>query len=153
MPFWPRRRSSSSFPAISCTRRRPDRAGRCFLSEQFARLAERQIPVYWASGGVDPPEVWPGVIPLPDNVHLTARGRIAEVVHQRDGAPLARLLLAGRDGNRMMRAGDFHPDPAGLYCVAALHGTVETSALATPGIDYWALGGRHDRSTLFSAPK
>ena len=37
--------------------------GPLFLCEQFARLAQRQIPVYWASGGVDPPEVWPAVIP------------------------------------------------------------------------------------------
>jgi len=29
---------------------------------------------------------------------------------------------------------------------------VETAALALAGIDYWALGGRHDRSTLCSSP-
>ena len=48
--------------------------GPLFLSEQFARLAQRQIPVYWATGGIDPPEVWPGVIPLPEQVHLSVRG-------------------------------------------------------------------------------
>jgi DNA repair exonuclease SbcCD nuclease subunit len=127
--------------------------GPLFLAEQFARLAQRQIPVYWASGGVDPPEVWPTAIPLPENVHLSARGRVAELIHQRDGAPLARVLLHGRDGNRLVRAGDFTPDPAGLYTIAVVHGTVETAALGLPGIDYWALGGRHDRSTLFSTPR
>ncbi|MGO8689804.1 MAG: metallophosphoesterase family protein [Thermoguttaceae bacterium] len=127
--------------------------GPLFLAEQFARLAQRQIPVYWASGGVDPPELWPTAIPLPENVHLAARGRVAELIHPRDGAPLARVLLHGRDGNRLVRAGDFNPDPAGLYTIAAVHGTVETAALGLQGIDYWALGGRHDRSTLFSTPR
>ena len=127
--------------------------GPLFLAEQFARLAQRQIPVYWASGGVDPPEVWPTAIPLPENVHLAARGRVAELIHPRDGVPLARVLLHGRDGNRLVRAGDFNPDPAGLYTIAAVHGTVETAALGLQGIDYWALGGRHDRSTLFSTPR
>ena len=74
--------------------------GPLFLSEQFARLAQRQIPVYWATGGIDPPEIWPGVIPLPEQVHLSTRGRVTEFVHRRDGIPLARVLLAGRDGNR-----------------------------------------------------
>jgi DNA repair exonuclease SbcCD nuclease subunit len=128
--------------------------GPLFLSEQFARLAQRQIPIYWATGGVDPPEVWPGVIPLGEQVHLSARGRVTEFVHRRDGVPLARVLLAGRDGNRALRAGDFELSTidAGLYCLAAAHGTVETAALALSGIDYWALGGRHDRSTLCSSP-
>jgi DNA repair exonuclease SbcCD nuclease subunit len=127
--------------------------GPLFLSEQFARLAERRIPVYWAAGSVDPPEVWPAVIPLPDNVHLSARGRISELIHDRDGLPSVRLLLHGRDGNRTLRASDFTADPAGLYTIAVAHGTVETAALGLQGIDYWALGGRHDRSTLFSAPQ
>ena len=127
--------------------------GPLFLSEQFARLSQRHIPVYWASGQVDPPEIWPSFIRLSDDVHVASRGRIAELVHQRDGAPLARVLLHGRDGNRMVRAGDLHPDPSGLYCVAAVHGTVETAALSMPGIDYWALGGRHDRSTPSSGPQ
>ncbi len=127
--------------------------GPLFLCQQFARLAQRQIPVYWATGGVDPPEVWPPVIALPENVHLAVRGRVSELIHQRDAAPLARLLLHGRDGNRLVRASDFNPDPAGLYSIAVVHGTVETAALGSRGIDYWALGGRHDRSTLFSAPQ
>jgi DNA repair exonuclease SbcCD nuclease subunit len=126
--------------------------GPLLLSEQFARLAQRQIPVYWAAGAVDPPEVWPAFLPLPENVHVSPRGRVTQVVHQRDDMSVARVLLASRDGNRMFRAGDFAPDPAGLFCVAAVHGGIETAALGMNGIDYWALGGRHDRSTLCSAP-
>ena len=39
--------------------------GPLFLVEQFTRLAEREIPVYWAGGSVDPPEAWPAAITLP----------------------------------------------------------------------------------------
>src|SRR5262245_59140802 len=40
-----------------------------FLAEQFQRLAERDIQVYWAGGNVDPPESWPAALHLPSNVH------------------------------------------------------------------------------------
>ena len=107
--------------------------GPLFLAEQFARLAQRQIPVYWASGGVDPPELWPTAIPAagerPPCGPRPSGG--ADPPARRRAA--ARVLLHGRDGNRLVRAGDFRPDPAGLYTIAAVHGTVETAALGLRG--------------------
>ena len=41
-----------------------------FLIQQFERLADHSIAVYWAGGDVDPPESWPPSAPLPDNVHV-----------------------------------------------------------------------------------
>ena len=70
--------------------------GMMFLCEQFARLAEREIAVYWAGGTVDPPDQWPASIALPGNVHVFPRGRVDEFVHEHDGAPIARLLGTSR---------------------------------------------------------
>ena len=126
--------------------------GPLFLVEQFSRLAEREIAVYWAGGRVDPPEAWPSAIELPGNVRVFPRGRLAEIVHQREATPIARLIGTGRDRRRSIRASDFAPDPAGLFSIAVIHGSAEAAALQARGIHYWAMGGRHQRSTLFSSP-
>ena len=127
--------------------------GPLFLVEQFARLGEREIPVYWAGGTIDPPEAWPSAITLPENVHLFPRGRVQEFVHERDAAPLARLTGVGRDRQRKIRSSDFEADPGGLFSIAVVHGSAEAKALRDRQLHYWALGGRHDRSTLLTSPQ
>ena len=126
--------------------------GPLFLVEQFSRLAERGIAVYWAGGEVDSPEAWPSAFPLPQNVHLFPRGRTGQFVHAPDGTPLARLVGQGHDGPRPLRPERFEPDPAGLPTVAVANGNIEPAALPERGICYWALGGRQDRATLPRAP-
>ena len=134
--------------------------GPLFLAEQFGRLAERDVPVYWAGGSIDPPEAWPSAVTLPENVRLFPRGRIEDYVHRRDAAPVARLIGTSRGRRRGVRASEFdprrlrgrdhrpHDENAGLFSIAVVHGTAEAEALRDQGIDYWALGGRHDRATL-----
>jgi DNA repair protein SbcD/Mre11 len=121
--------------------------GPLFLVEQFARLAERDIGVYWAGGAVDSPEAWPTALRLPQNVHVFPLGRVEELTLERDAGSLARLAGVGRDRQRTFRPGDFTADPTGLYTIAVAHGDADLSALQARAIDYWALGGRHDRST------
>jgi DNA repair protein SbcD/Mre11 len=150
--------------------------GPLFLCKQFARLAERGIPVYWAGGKADPPDAWPDSIPLPENVHLFAAGEPDERPLERDGLPVARVVgvsVGGRpedgvalrptkrrgDGVALRptrqgkpRARDFRPDPAGLPTLAVFYGKTDPKSLAPRGIHYWALGGSHNRSTPVSSP-
>jgi DNA repair exonuclease SbcCD nuclease subunit len=133
----------------------PGRAGvrgPLFLAEQFARLAEQGIAVYWAGGEVDPPEAWPAAFPLGANVHVFPRGKVGELVHSRDDVPLVRLVGESRDGQRPFRPGQYQADPGGLATIAVVPGSVEAAAIAARGIHYWALGGRHDRATLLQSP-
>jgi hypothetical protein len=127
--------------------------GTLFLLERFRRLAERGIDVYWAGGIADPPDVWPAALALPQNVHVFPQGRVEQLTIQRDGEPLAQLAGTSRDGERPLRPADFAADPAGLYSIAVAHGEIDAAALPTHGIHYWALGGRHDRSTLLGGPQ
>ncbi len=126
--------------------------GPLFLAEQFERLAERGVVVYWAGGRVDPPDAWPPSVRLPDNVHVFPRGRPEECIHSRDGTPLVRLLGASRGRGEIIRTVDFDPDPGGLFSIAVTHGSAEPDALQSRGIEYWALGGRHERSTPLTTP-
>jgi DNA repair exonuclease SbcCD nuclease subunit len=126
--------------------------GPLFLVAQFERLAERGIEVYWAAGRADPTTNWPAFAPLPPSVHLFPSERLEHFLHQRDGTPVARLTGVSRPHGRV-RAKDFSPDPSGLFSIAAIYGKANPEALRPRGIDYWALGGGHARSTPFSSPQ
>jgi DNA repair protein SbcD/Mre11 len=131
------------------------------LVEQFERLAERGIAVYWAGGQCDPPEAWPAVYHLPDNVHVLPAGRPAEILHQREGEPIVRIVGASRvegglkptlrQQEEHLQPAFFNPDPTGLFTIALANGVAEAETLATRGIDYWALGGS-PRQTLCQTP-
>lgn len=127
--------------------------GPLFLAEQFQRLAERGVEVFWSGGRVDPPEAWPTSVRLPDNVHVFPSGRIERLTVQREGVPIASIVGASRQQGETVRFDDFSLSPDGLFTVAVLHGDVETEALRSRGIDYWALGGNHARKTLYNDPK
>jgi hypothetical protein len=133
----------------------PQKTGPCgplFLVEQFERLRQRGVKVYWAGGRVDSPSAWPASIRLPENVHVFPEGRPEAVVHRRGDEPLVRLVGSSRGGARGVRPIDFVPDPAGLVSIAVVHGKANPERLKVRGIDYWALGGSHRQATLFSSP-
>lgn len=121
--------------------------GPLFLLEQFERLAERNIAVYWAGGRVDPPEAWPPSISLPPSVHTFARGKPQSCVHRRGDTPLARLMGAARPPHGRVCPEEYDPREAGLYSIAMAHGRAPLAALRTSRVDYWAIGGRHTRRT------
>ncbi|MDA7977737.1 MAG: hypothetical protein MPJ50_03070 [Pirellulales bacterium] len=121
--------------------------GPVFLAEQFARLNEANIEVYWASGGVDFLGDWPARVALPENVHRFAVGNVEELILHRDGEPLVCLAGISRPAEQHVPTAEFRPDPAGLYTVAAVHGAGDVRALGSSRIHYWALGGRANPET------
>ncbi|MCE9547978.1 MAG: hypothetical protein K8T25_21100 [Planctomycetia bacterium] len=122
--------------------------GVCFLLSQFERLAARKIPVYWATGRVDSVEGWPMTGQMPGNVHLFPRGRAAEVLYQRDGHPLARLVGAGWRQRNKIQGQDFYVEPQDIFTIAVAHGAAEPDGLGSQGVDYWALGGEHEPRSI-----
>jgi DNA repair protein SbcD/Mre11 len=125
--------------------------GVLFLVEQFTRLRERNIPVYWAGSAADAPENWPVGVPLPDNVHVFPGDRVERFACARDAGPLACVI--GRSHGRQpgLFPAEFRSDPAGLFTVAVAHGDADPTALAHSDVDYWALGGRHAPDTPFAS--
>jgi hypothetical protein len=123
------------------------------LIEQFERLAEREIPVYWAGGAVDSPDRWPPGFALPSNVFTFSSARAEETfVRDRDGGPLARIVGWSLPGRGPIPAAKFQIDPSELFTIAVAHGTCDRAALSERGVDYWALGGEHQRQTPAASP-
>jgi len=127
--------------------------GPLFLAEQFERLAERGIQVFWAGGEVDPPEAWPASIRLPDTLHRFPADRAERFTYQRDGVSLASVVGVSRQSGQAIRPDDFTLSSDGLFTMAVLYGSVEADALRSRAIDYWALGGNHARTTPFAEPR
>ncbi len=126
--------------------------GPVFLREQFCRLAEAGISVYWVGGRADPPELWPSLLRLPENVRRFCRGRPEVHIHKQNDTPIARLVGASRQKGRKLRPRDFRQQPSDLPTIAIAYGRADAEQLHVEGIDYWALGGRHQRSSLRSQP-
>jgi hypothetical protein len=61
----------------------------------------------------------------------------------------ARVTILGRGGSvaPSVDVSEFESLTAG-YTVGLMHGRVDATDLSELGVDYWALGGRHNRSTL-----
>jgi DNA repair exonuclease SbcCD nuclease subunit len=132
-----------------------DRAGPraiVFLCEQFKRLADHGIAVYWAGGQVDPADVWPAVAALPANVHRFPAGRVGNFEHVRDGKIVARIQGISRSPGQAVDDSGFHRDAKGLFTVGVAHGTAASAGQEGDLVHYMALGGQHHRQTVDQSP-
>jgi DNA repair exonuclease SbcCD nuclease subunit len=92
------------------------------------------------------------VVPLPNHVHVFPKGQIKLISHRRGDMPVARLAGLSSSGSGMVEVGVFRTDPANIFTIAAAHGQADAASLAAhKQIDYWALGGEHDATTLFES--
>ncbi len=132
-----------------------DRAGPpaiVLLLDQFARLGDRGIPIYWAGGAVDVPDLWPRSVPLPDNVHVFPIGRVETLDLVRMGETLARVQgTSCRDGGEVQARG-FHRDAHGLFTIGVAYGTDDSPGHEGDRVHYMALGGRHQHQTVDEEP-
>ncbi len=132
-----------------------DRAGPpaiVLLLDQFARLGERGIPVYWAGGDVDPPDSWPPSVLLPENVHVFPVGRVETLDLVRAGETIARVQgTSCREGGNVEISG-FHRDAHGLFTIGVAHGTSDSAGHEGDRVHYMALGGRHQQQTVDEQP-
>ena len=88
---------------------------------------------------------------LPDAADREGSPIVAETKTGTVPGPLARMAGVSCDERRPGQPTDFQADPAGLYTIVVAHGQPDLAVLPTRGIHYWALGGRHDRSTPLCA--
>ncbi|MCC6491627.1 MAG: DNA repair exonuclease [Pirellulales bacterium] len=132
-----------------------DRAGPraiVFLSQQFKRLADHNILVYWAGGQVDPFDAWPVTAPLPATVQRFPVGRVGNFEHQRDGRTVARIQGISRSPGQSIDDSGFYRDAKGLFTVGVAHGSAASPGAEGDRVHYMALGGQHQRQTVDQSP-
>lgn len=102
------------------------------LCEQFERLRQQGIAVYWAGA-----PTWPSAYTLPDNVYRFPASRLAEVYHRREQQPVARIV-----GGRLVaeQGGAMWLSPSPLFTAAVWPG-MPAGSLLHGAVDYWACGG------------
>ncbi|MFO0904104.1 MAG: DNA repair exonuclease [Pirellulales bacterium] len=126
--------------------------GLAFLLEQFQRLADRSIEVYWSGGRSDSPEAWPATVPLPPNVTYFGTGKLEERTQVRHEASPATLLGISWTDRLRIHPSEFRCDTSDRFKIAVVHGEFDAGTLVRQNIQYWALGGEHQRKTLYSTP-
>lgn len=124
-----------------------------FLLEQFERLAEHSIAVYWSVGQAEGTEPWPSAVPLPGNVHLFVPGKVEELIHARENRAPITLCGVGWSDRHRVSAAEFRGESASTCRIAIVHGEFDAHALQKQNVHYWALGGEHQRRTLFATPQ
>ena len=123
-----------------------------FLLEQFRRLADHNIAVYWAGGQIDPVDAWPPTATLPANVHRFPSGRVGNFEHQRGDKTIARVQGISRSPGQAVDDSGFHRDAKGLFTIGVAHGTAAAPGSEGDRVHYMALGGQHRRQTVDQSP-
>jgi DNA repair exonuclease SbcCD nuclease subunit len=119
-----------------------------FLQQQFQRLSERGIAVYWLGADTDDVDLWPAALRLPECVHFFPAGQLHKFDHQREGKTVVSLMgQSGRPG-RKWSASDFAGRDDTVPRVAVASGKTQKRSLENQGIDYWALGGQSRHHVL-----
>lgn len=122
--------------------------GVSYLLEKFELLATKKIQVYWVTGSADAQDRWPDAVPLPDNVKQFSDRQSEAVQFRRGGVPLATIVGRSCDGRRAINAAEYHFDDDELFRIAMAYGEADADSLRGERIDYWALGGEHQRRRL-----
>lgn len=128
-----------------------DRAGPpaiVLLLDQFARLGDHGIAVYWAGGEVDHPDLWPRSVALPANVHVFPVGRVETCELARGGDVVAKVQGTSCPEGGQVNARGFHRDAHGLFTIGVAYGTSDSTGHEGDRVHYMALGGRHRHQTV-----
>ena len=125
--------------------------GISFLLNQFERLNAHGIAVYWAGGKCDGPQDWPNAAKLPTNVQVFPGYKCEELTHLRGERAIACIVGRSWHGNAI-QAADYAVDAGNLFSIGVGYGPLELSKVSALRVDYWALGGRHERQTVGGSP-
>ena len=121
-----------------------------FLRDQFARLDEHGITVYWSGSHEAGAGRWPALITLPASVHQFGPSAVETITYESSTGFVVDVL--GQGGTREVSVAEFCAHASGRYAVAVTTGHADSRLMATRSVDYWALGGQSDRKTLFTQP-
>ncbi len=111
-----------------------------FLLNQFQRLAEQQIKVYWATDNIDAPN-HSFTEALPSNVITFSSESIEVLTHTKQGQTVA--TLHGTSMHHLAsKSNNFFTTEDEPFPMAITGGELEVDLSQISNIRYWAMGGR-----------
>jgi exonuclease SbcD len=134
-------------PGNLCDPRHVGARGLVFLVEQFRRLEEQGIPIFWSHGHDDRANRWPAGLKWPGNVKRFTQA-VPQVEHfTRDG--LATVDIVGSSWTRRTNEPGplFTSDGTTQFTIAMLGGNISAGATEGMGPHYWAMGGANNAAT------
>lgn len=123
-----------------------------FLLDQFDKLQQQDIAIYWVGGALDAPDRWPDAIGLPPGVHQFSANQVEELSHFRGDEAITTILGKSFNGRRQLVCSEFRADTDHTPIIAAAYGSAPPDALDASNVTYWALGGSPERETVMSNP-
>lgn len=115
-----------------------------FLLDQFGKLAERDIQVFWCGGETDVLDRWPSSIAVPKNVHLFRSTLVDTVPFYQNEKLVANIVGASNDPHRSGLK-EFHDQSTDVFSIAMTNGEYDVKTADSVGIEYFALGGQLNR--------
>jgi len=112
-----------------------------FLTEQFTRLAEKGIPVYWAASRLDQTDSWLSSLEWPENVNFLPNASVESIEHKRGELPIARICGRSWHESRTLRSSEFVAVASDLPRIVVLSESLEIDDPDRSGVLYWGLGG------------
>lgn len=123
-----------------------------FVLQQFERLHEQGIAIYWAGGDLDDPDLWPTQLALPSNVHTFPVRTVESYQVLRDEEPIAEILGQSKSGRTKLAMSTLAGDNEQLARVVVANGEFTAKQLEVQGVDYWALGGHAEYGRVGKRP-
>ena len=127
--------------------------GLAFLVDHFAKLGEHGIAIHWLDGSSDPLKDWPAAVQLPPNVHrFSTTSSTADLLIGPQEQPRAQLLPIVQDTAGKPQISGSPQTSAMVTNIGVGYGDYDTEQLNLSGVQYCALGGRHQPQTLATKP-
>jgi exonuclease SbcD len=117
-----------------------------FLLDQFNRLADRDIAVYWAGSNIAAAYHWPAYVRWPTNVKMFSTAANLSFTHETLGNVLCRVIGIAPQSADSLELNALRPADATLLCIGLPSSDWNRVPSNLAGIHYWALGnsnGRH----------
>ena len=111
-----------------------------FLYQQFERLDEKGIAVYWLGGQVDPPQRWTDSLVLPSNVFVFAHD--STFTYERNGHPVAAIIQCSASAN----------STTCRHSIAVGYEPNDPPSVDHLNVDFVALGGQHRHRVVSQSP-
>ncbi len=115
-----------------------------FLRDQFSRLAECGIQVYWAGGEADQLAAWPQSFKWPSHVHFFPEKHVGRFEHLRHELGICELVGQCRPAHGSLCFEHFTASDPNRFSIAVAHGDASGTDITASGVRYWALGGEHE---------